>query len=526
VNRPSHLQDRTFDLVVIGGGIIGSGIARDAALRGLSVALFEKNDYCSGTTARSTRLIHGGLRYLETLDFRLVRLDLREREILLNIAPHLVKPLPFIVPFYGRNQAYRLKMRLGMTLYDLLSFDKALPSHKLLTRDGILAAAPLLETQGLQGGFLYYDAQVAAPERLVQENLVDARNHGAAACNYSEVVAALRDGKGIQGVRVRDSICGAEIRVKSRIVINAAGPWLDQVSGRIVPNPDTRARMTKGIHIICPPLSKQALVLFSRYDGRLFFIIPWLEQSLVGTTDTDYREDPGEAAATADEIRYLVESIRPFVPSMSRDEIRYSYAGVRALVPEEGKPSSVSRMHRILDEERNGTPGLISIIGGKITGYRAIAEEAVDVVCDKLGIRRGCRTASTPLPGARPHENSGPALSGFPDGKTAQHLFSVYGSRAVEVIDLGQRESRLRSPLAPGRPDIAAQVVHSVRNEQCVRATDFLLRRTLIGFSPDQGISALPAVVSWMAEELHWSDSKKSEEFDAHVRWAVASRSI
>jgi glycerol-3-phosphate dehydrogenase len=517
MDRLSHLQDRVFDLVVIGGGVVGSGIARDAALRGLSVALFEKNDYSSGTTARSTRLIHGGLRYLETLDFRLVRLDLREREILLEIAPHLVAPLPFIVPFYHRSWAYRLKTRLGMMLYDLLSFDKTLPSHERLTPSGVLAAAPLLEKQGLQGGVLYYDAQVAAPERLVLENLIDARNHGAAAYNYSEVVGALRNGDALAGVRVRDSICAAEIPVKSRMVINAAGPWLDQVSGRILVHPKPKVRMTKGIHIVCPPLSKQALVLFSRLDTRLFFIVPWLKQSLVGTTDTDYRGDPGQAEANADEVRYLLESIRAFVPSISRHGVLYSYAGVRALVPEEGEPSLVSRMHLVLDEERNGTPGLISVIGGKITGYRAIAEEAVDMACAKLAVRRDCRTAAIPLPGGR--REIGPATPDLLENKTVQHLNSIYGYRAAEVMDLVRADDRLRAPLAPGQYDIAAQVVHSVRKEQCLRATDFLLRRTLIGFSPDQGCGALPAVVSWMGEELGWSAAKRNEEFEAHMQW-------
>jgi glycerol-3-phosphate dehydrogenase len=521
MNRLSHLHDTTFDLIIIGGGIVGSGIARDAALRGLSVALFDKSDYCSGTTARSTRLIHGGLRYLETLDFRLVRLDLVEREILLRIAKHLVRPLPFVVPFYNCSRAYRCKVKLGLTVYDLLGFDKTLPSHTWLNSQQIVTSEPLLQLQGLQGGFRYYDAQVPAPERLVIENLIDAREHGAHAYNYAEVIGALYDGDTVHRVRVRDLPAMNEIEVKGRVVVNAGGPWADQICKRIALHPKNRIRMTKGIHIVCPPFSKEALVFFSRLDGRLFFVVPWLGRSLVGTTDTDFFEDPDEVKAQPGDIKYLLNSIQPFIPSINGNQVLYSYAGVRALAPDEGAPSSISRMHLIVDEAKNGIHGLISIIGGKITGYRAIAEQAVDMACAKLGVRRDCKTAATPLPGCR---GSAPDAPDFLDEKTVQHLFALYGSRATEVIDLAQSNIRLRKPLAPGYPDIAAQVVHSIRNEQCIRATDFLLRRTLMGYSPDQGCSALPAVAAQMAVELSWSEAKMEEEIAAHMEWVQQTK--
>ncbi len=516
MDRLAHLQNRTFDLIIIGGGIAGSGIARDAALRGLSIALFEKNDYCSGTTARSTRLIHGGLRYLETLDFKLVRLDLVEREVLLRIARHLVQPLPFVVPLYGRSQAYRWKLRAGMVLYDLLGFDKSLPSHGRLSYAELAKSEPLLERRGLQGGFRYFDAQVSSPERLVVENLIDAREHGAEIYNYSEVIAGLRNGGSVQGVRVRDLFGTSEINVKGRLVINAGGPWADQIAGRIGIRTKPRLRMTKGIHFVCPRLSKQALVLFSTLDHRLFFVVPWLGQSLIGTTDTDYSEDPGNVRAQIDDVNYLLESIRPFIPSIARERILYSYAGVRALVPEDGTPSSISRMHHVIDEAQNGSPGVLSLIGGKITGYRAIAEQSVDMACALLGLQRECKTADDPLPGSQMRAHRKPGLL---DETTAQHLTAVYGSRAGEIADLAESSNRLRAPLAQGYPDIAAQVVYSVRKEQCLRATDFLMRRTLMGLTPDQGRRALPAVIAHMAEELNWTVSRQEEEFDLHMRW-------
>jgi glycerol-3-phosphate dehydrogenase len=528
MSRLAELTRRTFDLLVIGGGIVGAGVARDAALRGLKVALFEKHDFGSGTTAGSTRLIHGGLRYLEMLDFRLVRLDLRERETLLKIAPHLVKPLRFVVPFYGSGPFRRAKMRLGMFLYDLLSYDKSLPRHRGMDAAEARAAAPGLRAEGLQGAVAYYDAQAPSPERLCLENLIDAREHGARVFNYAEVTGAVRSGETFEGVRVRDALDapGEEAEVRGRVVVNASGPWFERVARNLDAQSRPQIRTTKGIHIACPPMSRDALVLFSNLDGRLFFVIPWLGYSWIGTTDTDYAEDPGAARASADDVAYLTRSVREFVPEISQSPIYFSNAGVRALVLEEGAESSVSRMHRVVDGERSGAPGLVSVLGGKLTGYRAIAEEVVDLVCTKLGVKAACRTAATPLPGARP----GPPARAVPltvNEETAAHLSGLYGSRASEVIELAASDERLREWLAPESPDIAAQVVHAVRAEQCRRVSDFILRRTTLGFSRDQGLGAAEAVAALMARELGWSPERSAAEkraFNEYVETTQAFR--
>jgi glycerol-3-phosphate dehydrogenase len=521
---------QSYDLLVIGGGIIGSGIARDAALRGLKVALFEKQDFGAGTTAGSTRLIHGGLRYLEMLDFRLVRLDLRERETLLKIAPHLVKPLRFIVPFYESGLARRTKMRLGMILYDILSFDKSLPRHRVLDAAEVRAAEPRLRAEGLQGAVAYYDAQVFSPERLCLENLLDARENGAHVFNYAEVTGALRSGATINGVRVRETLnpSGEEVEVEGRVVVNASGPWFDRVARNLNPQSEPRIRTTKGVHLACPSVSRHALVLFSNLDGRLFFVIPWLGYSWIGTTDTDYSEDPGSARASASDVDYLTGSVEAFVPDVKKGPVFFSNAGVRALVQEAGSESSVSRMHRVSDGERTGAPGLVSVLGGKLTGYRAIAEEVVDVVCSKLGVRPPCRTATAPLPGARPVRPSvgDPSIV---DVETAAHLSWLYGSRAAEVIQLAASDGRLRERLAPDYPDIAAQVIHAVRAEQCLRLSDFILRRTTLGFSRDQGLGAVWKVIALMARELGWPPEREAAEaraFNEYLEMTQAFRRV
>jgi glycerol-3-phosphate dehydrogenase len=513
-SRLAALAGERFDVIVIGGGIIGAGIARDAAMRGLRVALFEKNDFGSGTTAGSTRLIHGGLRYLEMLDFGLVRMDLRERETLLRIAPHLVKPLEFIMPFYSSSLFYRCKMKMGMTLYDLLSYDKSLPRHRFLTPAELKKVEPNLCQQDLQGAMVYFDAQANSPERLCLENTIDACEYGAQTFNYTEVTGAFYAGDVIHGIRVRDLLGDdrTEVSIESRVVVNASGAWFDRVAGRLTGGGATQIRTTKGVHIICPPVTNRAVVVFSRVDDRLMFVIPWLGYSLIGTTDTDFTADPATAHATSEDIEYLLRSVKEFFPTLDTRQIYFSSAGVRALVKEKGLQSSVSRRHRVADGALSGAGNLISVLGGKITGYRAIAEEVVDVVCVKLNVNAPCVTATILLPGARGDMKPSDASTAGLKGETIAHLFELYGSRATEVIQLAALGEHLRETVSPHAPDIAAQVVFAARREQCARLVDFLLRRTLLGFSQDQGQSAVPRAAALLAEELAWSPQRTSAE--------------
>jgi glycerol-3-phosphate dehydrogenase len=494
------LGGRTVDLLVIGGGIIGAGIARDAALRGLSVALVEQDDFASGTTSRPTRLIHGGLRYLELFDFGLVRSDMREREILLRIAPHLVFPLPFLLPLYRPTLWYQAKLRFGMQLYDALSLDKSLPKRKWLDRAETLAAEPALDTDGLTGAWRFYDAQVPLVERLVIENIIDAADHSALVLNHARATAYLRDGDRVIGALVRDRIADATMEVRARLTVNATGAWLDQTIAPLRPSAKPLLRLTKGIHLVTPRATKQAHVLFAKRDGRLFFVLPWLDGTIVGTTDTDYDGDPADAAATEEDVRYLQEEARRAFPNAPFDEIYFTWAGVRALVREEGvSEGQVSRKHALFDHERrDGIAGALSVVGGKITAYRAIAEEVTDLAARKLGRD----------PAARPG-----------DALTATNLLpGANGSRAREIAVLAAGDPSLARPLCPHHQGVAAEVTHAVRNEWAMTIGDVMLRRTALGLGRCQGLDCLDAVAEMMGRLLGWDAERRKNEVDAYCR--------
>ncbi len=511
------LSGRTVDLLVIGGGIIGAGIARDAALRGLSVALVEQDDFASGTTSRPTRLIHGGLRYLELFDFALVRSDMREREILLRIAPHLVFPLPFLLPLYRPSLWYRFKLRIGMQLYDALSLDKSLPKRKWLDRDETLAAEPTLDPDGLHGAWRFYDAQVPLVERLVIENVVDATEHGALVLNHARALGYLRDGARVTGAVVHDMIAAADLEVRARFTVNATGPWLDRTIASVRPQSKPLLRLTKGIHLVTPRVTEKAHVLFAKSDGRLFFVLPWLDATLVGTTDTDYTGDPADAAATEEDVRYLQNEARHAFPKAPFDKIYYTYAGVRALVREEGvSEGEVSRKHALVDHDlRDGTAGLLSVVGGKITAYRDIAEEATDAVARKLGLKVGGSTADAPLPGARSEPlPAGPRLG--VDGETVRHLERIYGTRSRELLSLASAHPELGGPLCTHHRGIAAEVVYAVLKEWANTLGDVLLRRTALGLMACQGLDCIEAVADHVGTALGWDDVRRAREIAAY----------
>lgn len=518
----------TFDVVVVGGGINGTGVARDAARRGLKVALVEKNDWGYGTTSRSTRLIHGGIRYLELLDFGLVRESLRERKRLLMNAPHLVEPLEFLVPIYEDLTPGRLKMRAGLVLYDLLSWGKRLPRHGFLKRDAALETEPALRAEGLKGAAVYHDAQVPDVERLCVENVLDAVDHGAAAANHAEVVAVHQDpDHRVTGVRIRDHLTGHEHDVRCRVLVNATGPWVDGFLGLVSGDTRPRIRTTKGIHLVTPKVVDHAVVLFAT-DGRLFFAVPWKDRTLVGTTDTDYTGDMDAVAATDRDVEYLRESFHRFFPDVDLTDVHYTYAGVRSLLRVEGvDESDVSRKHLILDHGHvEDIPGLVSVIGGKITNHRQVGEEVGDLLAEALDVDAESGTANAPLPGA--FEDHGGQRDAFVEGQaphlsasygvsegTAKHLLRLYGTRAPRVLEHAGDEPELLEPLCEHGPTLWAEVAFAVDEEMARTTADVLLRRTTLGQDPCQGIHVAEHVARFLTERLQRDDAAEQRDLEA-----------
>ena len=516
----------TYDLIVVGGGIIGAGIARDAALRGLRTLIVDKVDFACGTTSRSSRLIHGGLRYLKRLELGLVRQDLRERDVLLSIAPHLVHPLSFIIPLTRGSPLQRLALPFGLMLYDFLYWRKSLPSHQRLTRRETLDFEPGLEPKGLLGSYLYHDCQVPFAERLCLENVLSAAEHGTTVVNHAKVTGFLRDGNSISGVVVQDQISGETYQMKARIVVNAAGHWVDSVRDVLGKGSRPMIRRTKGIHLLTPKFTHNAVVLFALSDARLFFVTPWQNYSLIGTTDTDYTGDLDSVEAEAKDVTYLLKEVQSIFPNVSSGDIFYTYAGLRALAYSKNRrPEDVSRTHKLVDHEReDGISGLVSVLGGKITAYRAVAEQTMDLVCHKLAAKAPCTTAEVPLPGTPMVPQQSLQQAASEQGitlETVAHLASLYGSRFSQVLDLLKNNPKGAQRLCPHSQDILAQVQHAVEQEGALTIEDFLLRRSAVGLSPCQGLDALNSVASEMGRLLGWSDAQQQRQVDVYCSKAA-----
>jgi glycerol-3-phosphate dehydrogenase len=518
---PPTIESEVFDVAVIGAGINGCGIARDCALRGLRVVLLDQADIGSGTTAWSTRLIHGGLRYLEHAEFGLVRESLREREVLLRIAPHLVRPVRFLLPIYHEQRLGPLKIRAGMIAYDLLSADKSLPRHRMLSRDEVLALAPGLRADGLLAGATYYDAQVTWPERLALENALDAVDHGATLLTH---VMATRIGESIDNGRTlecRDHLTGDTFTVRASLVLNVTGPWLDDLVNQH--SNDRLIGGTRGSHIIVDPFPGAPLlpIYVEARDGRPFFIVPWNGRYLIGTTDMRVDHTPHSVVATPEEIDYLIEQACRVLPDcgLTRDSVLFIWAGVRPLphVPT-GSTGAITRRH-ILHRHGGALVGVISVIGGKLTTYRALAEQATTAVIRSLGRSPvACQTASRPLPGAKWDAESVRTIAGVSDSAVRNRLVALYGSRSNLVLRLMDQHPQLVARLGRSTA-LAAEIVHGIRAERAETIGDLLFRRMTVALSPGLGIDLLDEVVQIAATELGWSDQRVRWERDGYVTY-------
>ncbi len=548
---PADIARRAFDLIVVGAGINGAGIARDAAMRGLHVLVLDKGDIASGTTSWSTRLIHGGLRYLEHGEVGLVRESLRERERLLHAAPHLVRPLPLVIPIYEGDRRGPLTIRAGMVAYDILSFDKSLDRHRMLSAEEALHRVPGLNPEGLRGAAVYYDAQVEYAERLAVENALAARDHGAVVLTYARVDRLLIEDGAVRGVAFTDLLAegqaGEEI-ARAAVTVNVAGPWVDRVLAGTSPGDagsngmgDRAAgRMiggTKGSHIVVESFAgapADALYVEARHDGRPYFVVPWNNQYLIGTTDTRYTGDLDRVEASDEEIDYLIAETNRVLPGagLTRAHVTFTYAGVRPLPYQaEGVEGGITRRHVVHDHAEAGSPplgGFLSIVGGKLTTYRNLAEQTVDAVFKKLGRPApASRTAREPLPGGGPDfaafgarfaaESDLPALS-------TDHLLRVYGTRAGEVLALASEGPDLREPFSPETGAIGAEIVLAFRRELAATLADALLRRTMVGVGPAAGIGADEAAAVIARRYLGWSEARAGREVASYRDYVARFR--
>jgi glycerol-3-phosphate dehydrogenase len=497
--------DSDFDLIVIGAGINGAGIARDAALRGLKVMLIDKGDIGGGTSSWSTRLIHGGLRYLEHCEFGLVRESLRERETLLRIAPHLVRPLPILVPIYKEARRGLWTMRAGMWAYDLLSLDKKLPRHRLLSRTQALREIPSLEPNGLEGASVYYDAQVEFAERLVVENVLSAIENGASVLTYTRVNKLIMVNSAIRGVELTNESEGGMQRVGARVFVNAAGPWVDELLDQSDVKTETLIGGTKGSHIIVGPFEsapKTAIYVEAQTDSRPFFIIPWNNKYLIGTTDIRFNGNLDHVQINGGEIDYLLRETNRVLPAakLGREHILYTYSGVRPLpFTSDTDEQRITRRHFIRQHPQ--FENLLSIVGGKLTTYRSLAEEVVDLISKKLrGEPLPCVTHQVPLPGAADSSET--------------RLQRVYGARSATILKFIEDDPNLATVFDEETGAVAAEVVHSFKNEMAQKLGDCLLRRTMVGLNSTCGLDAVEAAAEVARKYLGWTDKRGAREIN------------
>ena len=529
----ARMAENEVDVLVVGGGVVGAGSALDAVTRGLTTAIVEARDWASGTSSRSSKLIHGGLRYLEMLDFGLVREALRERGLLLDrIAPHLVKPVPFLYPLQHRvwERGYA---GAGVALYDAMAYTSGTASglrhHRHLTRQQALREAPCLRKQSLTGAIQYWDAQMD-DARFTMTVVRTAVSFGALAASRARVTGFLRQGERVTGARVTDLETGEEFEVRAKQVINATGVWTDDTQAMADTRGQFHVRASKGIHLVVPRdrlPSNTGLIL--RTEKSVLFVIPWGRHWIIGTTDTDWKLAKEHPAASAQDIDYLLEHLNSVLSSpLTREDVEGVYAGLRPLLSgEEESTSKLSREHVI----GHPVPGLVVVAGGKFTTYRVMAADAVDEAARTMDARvpDSC-TGELPLIGAdgyRPLWNQRRTLAAAFGIHVArvEHLLNRYGDRVHEVLGMLRADPSLAAPL-PGADDyLAVEAGYAVTHEGALHLEDVLTRRTRISIEAwDRGVAAAPEVAGLMARLLDWPDEVRKREVDRYQARVAAER--
>ncbi|HEX4204255.1 MAG TPA: glycerol-3-phosphate dehydrogenase/oxidase [Ktedonobacteraceae bacterium] len=526
----TQLGNEHFDVLVIGGGITGAGVALDAVARGYSVALVEKTDFASGTSSKSTKLVHGGIRYLPNFDFGLVHEALVERGLLLQNAPYLVTPIEFVLPIYegdmhpvgmpfttpggvGLNQL----LNTGLLMYDVMAGKRGVKWHRRLQRDDVMRLAPTLVDAGLKGGFTYSDAQTN-DARLTVMLIRTAAQYGATISNYSAVTSFVQDGNQLVGAVVHDQISGQEVTVRARHIINATGIYAEQIERLTGAEPQVSVEPSKGVHLVLSreklKLGDRAIVLPETEDKRILFIVPWGSRAIFGTTDTG-SGDLDHPLTTQEDVAYLLKYLNRYLSvHLTEDDIISTYSGYRPLVkPRSTNASSarLSRSHAVLQSPN----GLVTIVGGKLTTYRRMAQDTVDVLSHRDRMKPVHPTQSLPLQGSAGWTKVSQAIAqrGAQLGLSVQsieHLGQSYGTAADSVLDLVEQDPALATPLIADLPYIKAEVLYATRNEMAMTPEDVLSRRTSITLEDWQrGLGILPEVTATMAQELSWSTEQQ-----------------
>jgi glycerol-3-phosphate dehydrogenase len=548
---PSSLCDGEADLAIVGGGIYGLAAAWDAAQRGLSVVLVERGDFGGATSWNNAKTIHGGLRYLQHLDLARVRASTGERRVLQRIAPHLVRPLQFVMPTYGHGKTGPEALAFALAITDLLSLDRnrglppeqELPSGRVLGRGAAVELLPSLPSSGLTGVAIWHDAQLWSGERLAIAYLESAVRAGARAANYVEVTGLLRAGDRVIGLSARDRLDGAELEIRARCVLSASGPWTGQVLDWLGDRTTARPTFSRSMNAIVPRiLDGFALGLSGRRRFRdpdawigagrkTYFIAPWRQVSVIGTTHGALFDDPAALAVSSSELEEMLDEVAQAYPPAAQAcrEVRLIHCG---LLPAARAGAGVRLLKQPLlwDHRRlHGVGGLISLLGVKFTTARELAERAVDLVEDQLGrARSACRTAATPLVGggfdsweALVETARRAATNAWPD-IVLDHLLRDHGSELPRVLRLIEKEPELAAPICAGGAVIRAQVVHAVREEMAMRLTDVVLRRTDLGASGYPGAAAVRTCAELMAAELGWNEARIADEVEPLLAWGRA----
>ncbi|MDH3457955.1 MAG: glycerol-3-phosphate dehydrogenase/oxidase [Gemmatimonadota bacterium] len=514
------------DLLVIGGGITGAGIARDASMRGIRTALVEMGDFAAGTSSRSSRLVHGGLRYLEHRHLKLVFEACRERRALLRIAPHLVWPRSFLFPIHEGSRLSMWKLEAGLVLYDLLALLRNVRLHRMLSKRALLQAEPGLRPRGLKGGARYFDAQ-CDDARLTLANVRDAHRHRAIVANYARAEQLELAGGQVGGARITDLVTGTTRLVRARVVVNAAGPWSDEV--RLPDGGVPALRRTKGVHIVVPKRAlgnHEAITFISPIDGRVMFIVPWGELTYIGTTESELDGGPGEVRASGEDVIYVLRSANALFPDarLGPEDVLATWAGVRPLVRQDdtADPAAVSREHVIIESEN----GLLSIVGGKLTTYRSMAAEMVDRIARQLHERDGravparAPTHREPLPGGESRDLDVVATAAITDGfseAVAFHLAHTYGSEAPAVARLALSEPKLNEPVVPGHTTLWAELLHAMRREMAITLSDLLIRRTHLFYAAPKAVLEMAPIIADLAvREMEWDGARREAELAAY----------